>query len=195
MFTLLENTFYAIMLFRPFSTVAIHHRRSCFLNIAMDRSSRPEVFCKKGVLRNFAKFTGKQLCQSLLFNKLHASARPGVAREKEIYVVQTPRDDLSCSDSSDEEDDELDYCLNDDTQQSIEHETEEKLTESDSDNDCVLATLRPKIKPTSGSSEASDINKEETVTAAKKRKIINQTRWREEKPHYENTKFIGTKDK
>ena len=27
------------------------------------RSSRPEVFCKKVVLRNFAKFTGKQLCQ------------------------------------------------------------------------------------------------------------------------------------
>ena len=31
------------------------------------RSSHPEVFCKKGVLRNFAKFTGKYLCQSLLF--------------------------------------------------------------------------------------------------------------------------------
>ena len=30
------------------------------------RSSRPEVFNKKGVLRNFAKFTGKHLCQSLL---------------------------------------------------------------------------------------------------------------------------------
>ena len=29
----------------------------------------PEVFCKKGVLRNFAKFTGKHLCQSLFFNK------------------------------------------------------------------------------------------------------------------------------
>ena len=26
------------------------------------RSSRPEVFCKKDVLRNFAKFTGKHLC-------------------------------------------------------------------------------------------------------------------------------------
>ena len=25
------------------------------------RSSRPEVFCKKAVLRNFAKFTGKHL--------------------------------------------------------------------------------------------------------------------------------------
>ena len=26
-----------------------------------NRSSRPEVFLKKGVLRNFAKFTGKHL--------------------------------------------------------------------------------------------------------------------------------------
>ena len=28
-----------------------------------DRSSHPEVFCKKDVLRNFAKFTGKHLGQ------------------------------------------------------------------------------------------------------------------------------------
>ena len=28
----------------------------------------PEVFCRKGVLRNFAKFTGKHPCQSLFFN-------------------------------------------------------------------------------------------------------------------------------
>ena len=34
------------------------------------RSSRPEVFCKKGALRNIAKFTGKHLCQSLIFNKV-----------------------------------------------------------------------------------------------------------------------------
>ena len=27
------------------------------------RSSRPKVFCKKSVLRNFTKFTGKYLCQ------------------------------------------------------------------------------------------------------------------------------------
>ena len=39
------------------------------------RSSLPEVFCRKGVLRNFAKFTGKQLCQSLFFNKV-AGLRP-----------------------------------------------------------------------------------------------------------------------
>ena len=29
----------------------------------MNRSSRPEVFYKKGILRNFAKFTGKHLRQ------------------------------------------------------------------------------------------------------------------------------------
>ena len=31
---------------------------------------RPEVFYKKGVLKNFVKFTGKHLCQSLFFNKI-----------------------------------------------------------------------------------------------------------------------------
>ena len=39
------------------------------LNI-QDRSSRPQVFCKEGVLKNFAKFTGIQLCQSLFFNEV-----------------------------------------------------------------------------------------------------------------------------
>ena len=34
------------------------------------RSSRPEVFCKKGALKNFGKFTGKHLCQSLFFKIL-----------------------------------------------------------------------------------------------------------------------------
>ena len=29
-----------------------------------------EVFCKKGVLRNFAKFTEKHLCQVLFFTKV-----------------------------------------------------------------------------------------------------------------------------
>ena len=33
------------------------------------RSSCPDVFCKKGVFRNFAKFTGTHLCQSLFLMK------------------------------------------------------------------------------------------------------------------------------
>ena len=36
----------------------------------MCRSSCQDVFCKKGVLKNFTKFTGKHLCQSLFFNKV-----------------------------------------------------------------------------------------------------------------------------
>ena len=39
-------------------------------NSSKYRSSCPEVLCEKGVLRNFAKFTGKHLCQSLFFNKV-----------------------------------------------------------------------------------------------------------------------------
>ena len=36
--------------------------------LIISRSSRPDMFCKTGVLRNFIKFTVKLLCQSL-FNK------------------------------------------------------------------------------------------------------------------------------
>ena len=34
------------------------------------RSSRSQMFFKTGVRKNFAKFTGKHLCQSLYFNKV-----------------------------------------------------------------------------------------------------------------------------
>ena len=39
------------------------------------RSIHPEVFYEKSALRNFEKFTGKHLCQSLFFNKV-AGLRP-----------------------------------------------------------------------------------------------------------------------
>ena len=39
-------------------------------NIRLNRSSHPEVFCKKGALKNFSKFTEKHLCQILFFNKV-----------------------------------------------------------------------------------------------------------------------------
>ena len=34
------------------------------------RDSCPEVFCKVDVLKNFERFTGKHLCQWLLFSKV-----------------------------------------------------------------------------------------------------------------------------
>ena len=48
------------------------HTEMFYLATAVNRSSRLEVFCKKGVLR---KFTGKHLCQRLFFNKI-ADLRP-----------------------------------------------------------------------------------------------------------------------
>ena len=49
------------------------------------RSSPPEVFCKKDVLKNFAKFTGKHLCQSLLFNK-DTGLRPATLLKRETQA-------------------------------------------------------------------------------------------------------------
>ena len=49
--------------------------------LALSRSSRSEVFCEKGILRNLAKFTRKQLCQSLSFNKF-ASLKPATLLKK-----------------------------------------------------------------------------------------------------------------
>ena len=43
------------------------HTRYC---LVCYKSSHREVFCKKVVLRNFAKLTGKHLCQRLFFNKI-----------------------------------------------------------------------------------------------------------------------------
>ena len=44
----------------------------CFSCFEVFRRSRPEVLYKKGVLTDFAKFTGKHLCHSLFFNKVTA---------------------------------------------------------------------------------------------------------------------------
>ena len=48
------------------------------------RSSRPEVFCKKGVHENFTKLTGKHLCQSLFFSKV-AGLRPAILLKKRLW--------------------------------------------------------------------------------------------------------------
>ena len=45
------------------------------------RSSLPEVFFKKGVLRNFTKFTGKHLCQSLFFKSCRTRACNFIQKE------------------------------------------------------------------------------------------------------------------
>ena len=46
------------------------------LMVLVFRSSYPQVFCKRDVLRNFIKLKGKHLCQSLFLIKLQASVKP-----------------------------------------------------------------------------------------------------------------------
>ena len=60
----------------------------CFQNRKIIfRRSRPEVFCKRSVLRNFAKFTGKQLCQGLFFK---------IVYEKNFFKKNTLAQVFSC---------------------------------------------------------------------------------------------------
>ena len=42
-------------------------------NCSQTEATTRGVLCKKGVLRNFTKFTGKHLCQSLFFSKVAVS--------------------------------------------------------------------------------------------------------------------------
>ena len=70
----------------------------------------PEMFCKKGVLRNFSKFTRKHLCQRLFFNKVpivrHATllTKEALAQlfsceffeiSKKTFFYRTPPDDCN----------------------------------------------------------------------------------------------------
>ena len=50
-------------------------------NKQMDRSRHRRCSVRKGVFRNFAKFTGKHLCQSLFLNKV-AGLRPATLLKK-----------------------------------------------------------------------------------------------------------------
>ena len=59
----------------------------CFVRVLPEftyRRSRAKVFCKKNVLRNFAKFTGKHLCQSLFFKEL-TGLRPATVLKKKLW--------------------------------------------------------------------------------------------------------------
>ena len=48
------------------------------------RTSHQRYFVRKGVFRNFTKFTGKHLCQSLFFNKV-AGLRPPTLLKKRLW--------------------------------------------------------------------------------------------------------------
>ena len=66
-------------------TVASGSANVCFWPVkSMMRSSRPDVLCKKSVLRNFTKFTGKHMCQSFFFNNV-AHHRPATLLKKRLW--------------------------------------------------------------------------------------------------------------
>ena len=46
------------------------HHTLIFIQWSLTKEVAPKAFCKKSVLRNFAKFTGKHLCESPFFNKV-----------------------------------------------------------------------------------------------------------------------------
>ena len=48
------------------------------------RSSHQRCSVRKGVLKNFAKFTGKHLCKSLFFNEV-AGLRPATLLKKRLW--------------------------------------------------------------------------------------------------------------
>ena len=70
--TPLEGCFWKLMVWREVFLILVILK---FQNFKFFRSSRLDVFCKKGVLVNFAKLTGIHLCQGLFFNKV-AGLRP-----------------------------------------------------------------------------------------------------------------------
>ena len=53
-------------------------------SVARNRISHGKCSLRKGVLRNSAKFTGKHLCQSLLFSKV-AGLRPETLLKKRLW--------------------------------------------------------------------------------------------------------------
>ena len=61
-----------------------HNVFTTHVNKIILTSSCPEVFCGKGVLKNFTKFTGKHLCKSIFFDK-DAGLRPATSLKKRFW--------------------------------------------------------------------------------------------------------------
>ena len=80
---------YSAMLYFPFfgrvcSFRSLLKNFHSLLFSVLDRSSHQRCSIKKGVLKNFAKFTGKHLCQSFFFNKV-AGLRPATLLKKRLW--------------------------------------------------------------------------------------------------------------
>ena len=65
-----EITFSNLGLTFTTNFIVLERELSKKLDLSNHRNSDIQVFGKKGVLKDFAKFTGKHLCQSLFFNEV-----------------------------------------------------------------------------------------------------------------------------
>ena len=83
----------ALVLSRSYSKESVHvltSKRNTILpcyKILLKRNSRREVLCKKDIVRNFAKFTGKHLCQGLFFKRLMSYKNIGRLKNHEASLT------------------------------------------------------------------------------------------------------------
>ena len=66
----------------------IHVNQLPTFSLKILKSSHQRCSVKKGVLRNFAKFTGKHLCQSLFFNKVAEHLRTTASEYSRLQNLQ-----------------------------------------------------------------------------------------------------------
>ena len=96
--TIYWNFVYKVPLKKP----SFWDLRSCLVRISLERLSfnkctgsltilrkkprnnRPELYCNKSALINFTQFTGKHLCQSLIFNKF-SELSPATLLKKTLW--------------------------------------------------------------------------------------------------------------
>ena len=71
-----------ILFFISIPNILVKNKRKLLKTIGLLKQP-PKVFYKKVVLNNFAKFTGKHLCQSLFFHKV-AGLRPATLLKKRL---------------------------------------------------------------------------------------------------------------
>ena len=69
-----------LKLIRPLNV----HKAQGHDDVSISRSSHQRCYIKEGVLRNYIKFTGKHLCQSLFLNKV-AGLRPATLLKKRLW--------------------------------------------------------------------------------------------------------------
>ena len=86
----------------PFKTLVSSWKKLCSVLLSFtpkitnsnERSSNRSCSVKRDVLRNFAKFTGKHLCQSLFFNKVAGLMPKSLLKKKlwrRCFPVNSPK--------------------------------------------------------------------------------------------------------